>query len=189
MTLLNTFFNYRSSVHNRSTAHNTAATAAAVDQLASADRARELRERALITYSSTPAELVAVEHRLAAQMRARIELEGNADRQPYARAKRQMLAGGGLFLLVLWAAQGQEPMSGATTMWLIILGALFLAGLATANQVRKTEALRDAVIAEAVVHEDGHCFWCGEDAPHALDGEEAHPRVFHAVEIEAEVGT
>lgn len=176
MSALNTFFNGQ-------TARNTAATARATGQMASAGRRWELQQRGWITPASTPGEIGAVEAILAAQMRARIELQ-NGRSWPYQKvAIVGGLAIGFMLLFALGTAMDPKAARGAPVgAFLLLLGVTAIVGIAVLV-VRRREERRSAALARAIVR-DGVCQWCRKPAPHILEGEQTEPRVYHAIDIE-----
>jgi Flp pilus assembly protein TadB len=159
----NNFFNFRSAEYDQATTP-------------SAGRLQELRERGWITASSTPAEIAAVEHTLAAQMRARVEVQMGRP-WPYGEVVGGAVLGCGIMLALTATARGGYSV--LAMMWL----AVALACGIPAIVVYRRERRRDAVLARAVLVGDT-CNWCGRTAPHTLEGEVSPPRVYHAVEIE-----
>lgn len=176
MGALNTFFNGQ-------TARNTAATARATGQMVAAGRRWELQQRGWITPGSTPDEVAAVEAILAAQMRARIEMQ-NGRAWPFQTVA---VAGGFAigFVLICTLATAGSPQAAWSAPLVFILLSLVVAtvvGLGV-RAVRRREDRRSKALARAVVR-DGVCQWCRQPAPHILEGEQTAPRVYHAIDIE-----
>lgn len=176
---LNTFFNWRSSVHNRTTARNTT-------QLVSAGRLRELRDRGWITGAFTPAEIAAVERILAAQMRAREEMAGATRDWPYLRPLLIGVVMGGI-ALAGFVASIRGGATGAVVFWVVALGAVAVSVTVMTRSAARYEQRRDEALARAVPV--GCTYgWCRDDlGTHTLEGEYTPPRVFHAVEVERAV--
>lgn len=170
--------------NTRATARSSAATARGTNELVVADRARELCERGWIKHSSTPRDVAEVEAMLAAQMRARIELQ---EGRPWPLAGPAFFGVIIAFLLALASISAVLNPASAVP-FLVVLGWVGFAVAAwfVVSGHQRREAERSDVLARAVVR-DGVCGWCGQPAPHVLEDEETEPRVFHALEIEREI--
>lgn len=176
MSALNTFFNGQ-------TARNTAATARFTGQMADAGRRWELQQRGWITPASTPGEVAAVEAILAAQMRARIELQSG---RPWPFTKVAAFGGvsAGLLLLVsIGAAVSPTSRPGEVVVPLVLLLVVAATSVIAVLVIRGNEKWRAEVLARAVVW-NGVCQWCRQPAPHILEGQQTGPRVYHAIDIE-----
>lgn len=170
--------------NTRATARSSAATARGTSKLVDADRARELRDRGWIKPSSTPRDIAEVETMLAAQMRARIELQ---EGRPWPLAGPAFFGVVIAFLLVLASISAVLSPASAVPV-LVVIGWVGFAVAAwfVVSRHQQREAERSDLLARAVVR-DGVCGWCGQPAPHVLEGEETEPRVFHALEIERKI--
>ncbi|WP_345410571.1 hypothetical protein [Actinomycetospora chlora] len=126
-----------------------------------------------------------MEHRLAAQMRARIALE---QPDPF-RVRAEWIKWFAIAMtpLVILATINSAIHVGSrgVTSGLALL-TLLLIGCAIAYfRVRAAEARRATVMSRSTITAAGRCGWCDSPDVHIIEGERTPPRVFHALEIEA----
>lgn len=112
---------------------------------------------------------------------ARIFLEGNAPRRhPYAIPLAVAVS-----LVVVGLVMANNG-TGEPVAWLVLVALVLVGCLIAALRTRRREDHRAQVLARATPLR-GACGWCGEHSEHVIEGETAHPLVFHAVEVEAAI--